>query len=233
MIYLFYGSDREKVLKESETLIKKLILKDPSSTLEKFDEDTFDRGAVELLANSTSLFGSASLVVIDNGSIYEEFEEIFPSLKNSNHTFVLREGPLTKAKLKPFEKHAEKMENHEKKEGKKESFNVFAFTDAIGERNKKNAWILYTKAIMNGMVPEELFWKVVWQVKTLLLADKTKSAAESGLNPYVFQKAKSNLRKWKKGELEKISEDLVLGYHEARRGGEEIGSVVEKLVLSL
>lgn len=233
MIYLFYGGDRGKVLKESETLVKKLILKDPSSNYEKFDEDSFDRGVIELLANSTSLFGTPSIVVIDNGSISEEFEEIFPTLKISSHTFVLREGPLTKAKLKPFEKHAEKIENYESKEGKKESFNIFAFTDAIGEKNKKNAWILYTKAVMNGMVPEELFWKMVWQVKTLLLADKTKSATESGLNPYVFQKAKSNLRKWKKRELEKMSEDLVVGYHEARRGGEEVGSMVEKLVLSL
>lgn len=112
-------------------------------------------------------------------------------------------------------------------------FNIWSFTDAMGTRNKKEAWILYQKAIASGLAPEEIFYKVVWQVKMLLLAKRTSTAKEAGMKDYPYSKAKGNLKKWKEGELENISEELVLGYHEARRGKGEIETLVERVILSL
>ncbi len=112
-------------------------------------------------------------------------------------------------------------------------FNIFAFTDAIGAKKKKDAWVLYQKALASGMVAEEIFWKVVWQVKSLLLAKRTNSSMESGQNAFVYQKAKSFLKNFKEGELENISESLVVGYHEARRGKGEIDTLIEKILLRL
>ncbi len=111
-------------------------------------------------------------------------------------------------------------------------FNTFALTDAIGERKKKDAWVLYQKALASGMVAEQLFYKVMWLCKTMLLSSRV-SAEESGLNPFVYRKSKSFLKNYKEGEIEKLSQELVEGYHKARRGEGEIGTMLEKLLLNL
>lgn len=115
----------------------------------------------------------------------------------------------------------------------KPDFNIFSLTNAIGDRNKREAWILYQRALASGMPAEEIFWKVVWQFKTLLIASRTKNAEEAGMKTYPYNNAKSSLRNFKTGEVEKISESLVIGYHKARRGEVEIDALIEKTLLSL
>jgi len=112
-------------------------------------------------------------------------------------------------------------------------FNIFSLTDAIGARRKRDAWVLYQKALAAGMVPEEVFYKLVWQVRTMLVAKKTKGAEEADMKPFPYNKAKGFLRNFKDGELEKFSENLVLGYHVARRGKGEIETLVERTLLRL
>lgn len=114
-----------------------------------------------------------------------------------------------------------------------ERFNVFALTDAIGARDKRQAWILYRQAIAKGLVADELFWRVAWMVKSLLLSAKASSVEETGLNPFVYKKAKGFLRNWKVEELEKLSETLVTGYHNVRRGIGEMETMIEKILLNL
>jgi len=112
-------------------------------------------------------------------------------------------------------------------------FNIFSLTDAIGRRNKREAWALYQKALASGMVPEEIFYRVFWQVKTMLLAGRTKSAEETDMKAFPYNKAKSFLKNFKPGELEKLSEKLVVGYHQSRRGIGEIETLLEKIILGL
>ena len=112
-------------------------------------------------------------------------------------------------------------------------FNVFPLTDAIGEKDKRKAWVVYEQALASGMVADEIFWRVMWGVKSLLLSAKTSSAEESGLNPFVYKKSKSFLVNWKVGELEDLSGSLVVGYHNARRGIGEMETMIEKILLSL
>ncbi len=235
MLYIFYGNDREGLIKKTDALSKSLYSKDPNLSYEKLDQDNFQIGKLRDLSESMSLFGNKTLVLLDN--VLGENEEIFDSLeslKNSQNIFVLREEKLLKSELKKLEKFSEKIEEVVLPEGKKkEVFNIFSFTDAIGERNKKNSWILYEKAIFTGLVPEELFWKVVSQVRNMLLVKKTKSANEAGIHPFVYGKAKGFLKNYKEGELESLSEKLVVGYHQARNGEVEIETLLEKTLLSL
>jgi len=112
-------------------------------------------------------------------------------------------------------------------------FNIFALTDTIGGRKKKEAWILYQKALSAGISAEEIFFKIIWQVKSMLIAEKTKSVLETDMKTFPYTKAKSFLKNFKSGELEKLSEDLVIGYHRARRGEGEIETLVEKILLNL
>jgi len=112
-------------------------------------------------------------------------------------------------------------------------FNIFALTDAIGARNKREAWVLYQKALASGMVAEEIFYKVFWQSKTMLLALRTKSAEEADMKTFPYNKAKGFLKNWKRDELEKFSENLVRSYQQVRRGNGEMMTAVEKILLSL
>lgn len=112
-------------------------------------------------------------------------------------------------------------------------FNIFALTDAVGARNKKDAWVLYQKALSAGLSAEEIFFKIVWQVKSMLIASRTKSVAETDMKAFPYSKAKSFLKNFQPGELEKLSEDLVIGYHLARRGEGEVWALVEKTLLKL
>ena len=112
-------------------------------------------------------------------------------------------------------------------------FNIFALTDALGARKKKEAWILYQKALAAGMSAEEVFFKLFWQVKSMLIALKTRSVEETDMKAFPYAKAKGFLKNFKPGELENLSEGLVLGYYQARRGKGEIETLVEKILLSL
>jgi DNA polymerase III delta subunit len=112
-------------------------------------------------------------------------------------------------------------------------FNIFALTDAIGARDKKSAWILYQKALASGMAPDEIFWRVAWIVKSMLLASKTETASETDMKDFPYRKAKGYAQKFSQEELEKLSAELVIGYHDARRGIGEIETLLEKLILGL
>jgi len=112
-------------------------------------------------------------------------------------------------------------------------FNIFALTDALGAKKKKEAWILYQKALAAGLSAEEVFFKIVWQVKSMLIASKTKSVAETDMKAFPYSKAKSFLKNFSTSELQNLSENLVIGYHQARIGKGEIETLVEKMLLSL
>lgn len=112
-------------------------------------------------------------------------------------------------------------------------FNIFLLTDAIGARDKRGAWVIYQKALASGMVADEIFWRVMWGVKAMLLAEKANGVEETGLNPFVYKKNRTFLKNWKRTELEELSEKLVIGYHNARRGLGDIDSLLEKTILSI
>lgn len=92
------------------------------------------------------------------------------------------------------------------KKGKE--FNIFALADAFGSRDKKRAWVLYQQALLAGVPAERIFFTLVWKVRSMLLLKKN-------------------------FERELLSERLVIGYHQARRGEGEIETLVEKTILSL
>ncbi len=112
-------------------------------------------------------------------------------------------------------------------------FNIFALTDALGSRKKKDAWILYQKALSAGISAEEVFFKLFWQVKSMLIVSRTRSVEETDMKTFPYNKAKGFLKNFKPNELEKLSEDLVTGYYQARSGKGEIKTLVEKILLSL
>ena len=117
-----------------------------------------------------------------------------------------------------------------KKVAKKE-WNVFAITDAFTMRDKKTTWLLYREAMALEHAPEEIVGVLFWAVKNMLLLASTKGAA--GLSPFVADKARRGLSKWKQSELEDISRSLVEIMNEAHMGLVEIEEGIEELILKM
>ena len=124
------------------------------------------------------------------------------------------------------------MEQHEAKERAAEKFNLFLLTNALAGRERKKLWLLCQQALAAGVTEEEIFWKLVWQIKTLLLV-KNSPAPPSAMKPFVLEKTRQALGNFKSGELENLSAQLVALWHDARRGQTDFDLGLEKLVLSV
>jgi hypothetical protein len=79
--------------------------------------------------------------------------------------------------------------------------------------------------------PREIAGKIFWATKNMLIAKKTSGAGESGINPFVYQKAKTGSKNFSDNELEKIAVDLTTLFHESMLSGIEFEPALEALLL--
>ena len=103
----------------------------------------------------------------------------------------------------------------------------------MGRRDKRGLWVLYQDALAEQVPAEEVHGIFFWQVKSMLLVKKCKTAEEANMKPFPFQKSREYSRNYKDGELENLSSKLVSMYHEAHRGNEDFHISLERFILSL
>ena len=117
-------------------------------------------------------------------------------------------------------------------------YNPFAICDAFAEKNKVKAWIIYQQALKWGIPAKEVFFKILWQIKNILLVKKLAGAGvadiakESGLKPFVAGKAIKAAKNFSEEELINYSYEMLKIYHEERRGESELPIEFEKLLIS-
>ena len=120
-------------------------------------------------------------------------------------------------------------------------YNPFQLADLFAQRNKREAYKLFHKNISCGVTAEEMFWKIWWQIKTLLVVSSFKESgldsfqikASSGLHPYVVQKSMAALLKFNRVELESIWDNLFTLWRDSREGSADLESGLERLILGL
>ena len=150
---------------------------------------------------------------------------------------------MDKTALIKIEKNAEKVHEfimQEKVLNKKqklaavgEKIDFFEFADALGRRDKRGLWVLYQDVLAEQVPAEEVHGIFFWQVKSMLLAKKCKTAEEAGMKTFPFQKSKEAARNFKDVELENLSSKLVSMYHEAHRGNTDFHISLERFILEL
>ena len=117
--------------------------------------------------------------------------------------------------------------------------NFFQITDAISEKNRSKSWFLFEKAVMAGADPEEIFWKIVWQIKNLLIVKKfafipgKKIAEETGLHSFVVKKAVLGAGFFTEEELSRHSIKLINLYHNSRRGLMSFEAGIENFLIKI
>ena len=239
MIYLFYGQNIEQARHKANGVVESLLKKRPDASLFRLDSDNWQENAFDEYVGGQGLFVQKYIVVLDclfeKKEIKEYVVERLKVLKASENIFIVIENELDKATLAKFEKNSEKIQEYgiAGKELTTEKFSLFPMADALSSRNQKRMWTLYQKALRHGVVSEELHGILFWQVKSMLLAQNSKDAKESGLNPFVYSKAKTFAKNFKVGELEKVSSRLVKMYHQAHRGEADFNASLEKFFLEI
>ena len=83
------------------------------------------------------------------------------------------------------------------------------------------------------MSDEEILNILFWQVKSMLLAHYSKTAQESGLNPFVFRKAFQFQKNYSELELRGLSKKIIILHHNVRRGIGDLTTSLEYFALSL
>lgn len=245
MIYLIYGNKDETVRDKVRSIVNAQISKKPDALQFRVTDDNWAEMNLDELLGGQALFVQKYIVIFDHllrqkghkeAQDYRQ-EQLFAKLKEfqeSDHIFIFAEGELTKEVLKKFEKQAEKVQELSEVEKKeKPRFNVFALADALGQKNKKELWVLYEKALMNGAVAEEIHPILFWQVKAMLGAVRAHSAEEAGLNPFVYKKSTMFAKNFSEAELKNVASKLVTMYHDARRGFVDMEVEMERFVLGI
>ena len=236
MLYVYHGSDQEKSRALYDKLVASLTEKHPEALLVRLDELSFNEEEFQGLIFGQGLF-SRRLIVTGNGLCANKegavfIEENIQALKDSPNIFIFIERELSKSLANLFLEKAEKTMESVARKQEVHTFNVFGLLDALASRDRKRAWVLYQEARSTGLVPEDIFWRIQWQVKTILLAGVTKTAEEADMKTFPYNKAKDATRNFSSQDLKDLSEKIVNIYHSARRGSSlDLG--LEELVLNI
>lgn len=235
MLYVFSGSDAIATRARAHRFLD--TYEEKGMHVERLDAEMV---TVELLRNRIgmqSLFvspGASEIVLLDTPAERAEALEVVlllaSELAESPNIFVLLEGKLLAPLARELKKYATK---YEEVAGSPvdEKFNVFALADALARRDKKSLWVLFLRAQSTGLSSEEIIGTLFWQIKTMRLAVRTKSADEAGLKPFVYTKAKRATEKFKAGEMDELSRSLLTLYHDAHFGKLDIDLALERWTL--
>jgi len=218
MIYFYYGTDIDKARRKAHELIDSLQKKKPDASFFKIDSENYSDERVREYVESQGLFSNKYIVFLDRlcekKDIKESFIDILKDISESENIFIILEGKLDKATATKIEKKSEKFLNFTLEDvPEKPVYNAFVLADAFARKDRKNAWMLYRKAIDEGEASEALHGMIFWKVKTLIL---------SGYGG-----------DWKKEELIKVMNELVVLYHDARRGKHELETGMEAWLLGI
>lgn len=116
--------------------------------------------------------------------------------------------------------------------------NLFTAVDAIFEGTSRRAWVALQDFFYRGGSAEELFWKLMWQAKNIIIMKQLSdagldAASESGLHPFV---AKKSLRFGERLECAALCawwEELIGSLHDSRLAGNDMRAVIERAVFRL
>lgn len=217
MLYSFYGTDLIKSRKKYQALLDALLVKNPQAELFLVNKENFDRGRFEELIVGQTLFYSKYLVgcdnLLDDIEILTAVKKHIKDIAASANVFVFLENHELKEGIKLLGKYATKSQEINLLEKKETAiFNLFTLTDAISARNPTLAWTLYEEALRRGLSPDEIYWKVIWVIKNLLLV-KSDAKKDLKLNPYVLKKAELGAKNYRFEELAQLSSRLTSLYH--------------------
>ena len=240
MIYVVYGTDTVKARSKWHGVIDSLLAKRSDVRLFNLSSESGSVSDLEELLVGQTLFDKKYIVACDQVLKQAEFAEFVKErvkdLAAAEHMFVFLEELIEKKLLTKLEKESFKVASFDLAEEKKVTagFNIFTLTDALGARDRKQLWVLYQRALRSEeFADEEIFWKLVWQIKNILLVKTSNKPDKLGIHPYALKKTVGYAAKYSKEELVDLLGKLTEHYHESRRGKVDFGIGLEQIILEV
>lgn len=230
MIYLFHGTDVEKVRTRAFAWVAAARKKEPNLAYARLAREELTANALEDAALSGGLFVARLLVLIDDPfpaarvAVDDEdgaeqdttgilLEEHLDTLATSDNAIIILAPKLPAVKAKKLVAKA-KMEYKFDKPATfeaKRGFNA-SLVDALGARNREKLWLEVNRALAAGDAPEMLHGLLHWKARDLMV--------KGG-------------RAWTPREARQLSLALIELLQSARRGGLTLNLALEKFALSV
>ncbi|MEK7601864.1 MAG: hypothetical protein AAB472_00010 [Patescibacteria group bacterium] len=172
MLYLFTGTDVEKVRGKAFAWSAAARKKEPSAHYLRLNAGEITRAALEDAVQSQGLFFSKMLVLLDDPfSTTDSGEitlELLPLLQESKNPIAIVAPKLLASRSKKIETVAEKVFTHDLKEKKPvRGFNG-ALVQALADRKGSVLWKELQKAERLGDAPEMLHGLLHWKARDLM-----------------------------------------------------------------
>ncbi|HEY4504337.1 MAG TPA: hypothetical protein VJI73_01045 [Candidatus Paceibacterota bacterium] len=233
MLKIFAGSDIDKAEKAYIAFCEKFKKENPNSKIILLDSESIEFEAlVGECLTSRDLFGAG--VFCRGRRILKGLENFAPeSLLDSKTIFVFFEPDVKTIDLVSYKKFVECFEIKGYVQKKSTDINLFVISDKFAERNKRALWIEYEKALLRGADSENIYFNLQWQTRAMLAARVSASAEEAGLKQFPYDKSKRAQKKFKEGELEKLSNQLLNAWHAGHGGSQDFELELEQFILSV
>jgi len=231
MIYLFYGSDVEKVRAKAFEWVAKARAKEPNLVYVRLSREELTPAALEDATHSGGLFVSRLLVLLDDPfqttrAANEEdeseedavvdniVEENLESLATSDNAIIILAPKLSVAKAKKISAKAKVEYTFDlpAQAGKPTRGFNSGLVDALDARSREKLWLEINRALAKGDAPEMIHGLLHWKARDMM--------------------AKGS-RAWKVQEARKLSLALIGLLQESRRGGMELPLSLERFALSI
>lgn len=231
MIYLFYGTDVEKVRTKAFAWVAAARAKEPNLAYARLAREEVTSFALEDAAISGGLFVKRLLVLIDDpfqiarvaseGGDDEEdggssgvIEEYIDRLADSDNAIIILAPKLTAAKAKKIVAKAKVVYKFDTELTRAEAARGFNtnLVNALADRSREKLWLEVNRALAAGDAPEMLHGLLHWKARDLM---------EKGG------------RVWKPAEARQLSLNLIELLQSSRRGGLDLSRALEKFALSI
>lgn len=210
MLYLFTGTDRDKVRTALDAAVKKSAKK--NSRVVRIT----DANAPEDLRaafGGGGMFGESRVVVLNgvlgNDGMRAELLDALAHMRDSDEPFFIFEEKPDAATRKQIEKYAERSERYDSPAAKKGG-DIFAIANALRRADKKTLWVNYQRQLAESAAPEAIHGVLFWAAKDMFLKSRTDV---------------------EKGRATQLLETLAELPHESRRRGVELEYALELFVL--
>jgi hypothetical protein len=216
MIYLFHGSDTNKVRAKAFAWVEAARKKAPEAFYTRLDAGLIRKESLQEAVSAQGLFFSKMLVLIDDPfSDSSSGDLVLAHIKDfekSENIIAILAPKLLATRLKKIEGHAEKVFCVESTETKPlRGFNS-ALVNALGTRNGEILWKELIKAQRQGDAPEMIHGLLHWKARDLM---------SKGSDV------------WKPGESRRLSRDLIELLSDSRGRDLELGLALERFALKI
>lgn len=226
MIYIFHGENQIELRNE----LKKLSASRNTPLIEHKSTDiSASNLAIEYL--SVDIFGGVLAITLDvtkdKNFDFKGFTEKVKEKQSSNLLMFYSYQILEKSH--PLLKQVTTLKANVREFHPAEKTNIFAFTDALFEKRKKDAYLELSKLLAKNEDEFEIYNMIVFGIRNISLA-KFSSKAFSKLHPFVQQKTTKLAAKFSEEKIKKLYKTLYLYDLEIKTGKRQIDVAIPLLI---